>query len=476
MNNIDFSNLNLEKIIKDVIGEMNEGKIGSVVSASTADEGKQGIFNDPNLAIEAAYVAQRQFAKMTMADRKNITDCIRESLLPHVETFAREAVAETGMGRFDDKIEKNLTAINLTPSVEDLRPGVVTGDRGMTLFERSAFGVIGAITPSTNPTETVINNGIAMIAAGNSVVFSPHPAAYKITNKAIQIMNQAIVKAGGPKNLMVSFDNPSLDKTDVLLSHPKVHMLVATGGPGVVNAVLSSGKKAIGAGAGNPPVVVDATADIEKAVNDIVAGASYDNNLPCTAEKEALVVDECFEYFMFTMENHKDTYVLKDKDKIAELNKLIVLENGNPNKDYTGKDATYILEKIGITAPETTRLIVMETEFEHDFVQIELLMPVFPVVRAKDADEAIDMAIKAEHGNRHTSICHSKDIDVLTKMAKEIQTTIFVKNAPSFAGLGVGGEGFTTYTIAGPTGEGLTSPISFTRQRRCTLVDGFNII
>lgn len=476
MSDIKLCDLNLDKIIKDVLCEMNQEKTKASVSASTIDKGKNGIFNDPNIAIEAAYIAQKEYAKLPLKTRKKMTDKIRENLTKYVETFARETVEETGMGRYEDKVEKNILAIEKTPSIEDLRPGVVTGDMGMSLFERSAYGVIGSITPSTNPTETVINNGIGMIAAGNSVVFSPHPSAYNVTNKCVQIMNESIVEAGGPKNLIVSFDNPSMDKTGILLKHPKINMLVATGGPGVVNAVLTSGKKAIGAGAGNPPVVVDETADIEKAVNDIIAGASFDNNLLCTAEKEVFVVDDCFEYFMFNMENHKDTCVLKDKDKIKELNQLIVLENGSANKDFTGKDASYILEKIGIMAPDTTRLIVVETDFDHDFVQIELLMPVLPIVRAKDANEAIDMAIKAERGNRHTSICHSKNIDVLTRMGKEIQTTIYVKNAPSYAGLGFGGEGFTTFTIAGPTGEGLTSPISFTRQRRCTLVDGFNII
>ncbi|MDO5713155.1 MAG: aldehyde dehydrogenase EutE [Tissierellia bacterium] len=445
------------------------------INVDTNSSDRIGVFDDPIEAIKAAKKAQKKLFRFTLQQKKDITDSIRKELLEHVEEFAVEAVKETGMGRIEDKIEKNKAALSQTPGVEDLRAGVFTGDAGLTLLEMSPFGVIGAITPSTNPTETVINNSIGMICAGNSVVFSPHPGAYKITNRTVELINKAIQKAGGPANLVVTIDNPSMEKADVVLSHPDINMLVATGGPGVVKSVLSSGKKAIGAGAGNPPVVVDHTADIEKAVDDIIMGASFDNNLPCTSEKEALVLDDVFEYFMFCMKDHQKTYVVEDKKIIEDIRKLVILENGNPNKNFTGKYASYILDKVGIQVDDSVRLIVMETDFDHDFVQEELMMPILPIVRVANRKEALEKAILVEHGNRHTAICHSKDIDFLSAMAKEIQTTIFVKNAPSFAGIGIGGEGYTTFTIAGPTGEGLTSASSFTRKRRCTLVEGFNI-
>ncbi|MDO5038041.1 MAG: aldehyde dehydrogenase EutE [Tissierellia bacterium] len=436
--------------------------------------GGDGVFKDVNEAVAAAKKAQEELFRMTLSDRKRITDAIRQDMDAYVEELSRRTVEETGMGRLEDKIQKNRVALKQTPGIEDLPSYVYTGDRGLTLLELSPFGVIGSITPSTNPTETVFCNAIGMICAGNSVVFSPHPGAYKVTNYTVELINKAIVKAGGPKNLVVTLNEPSLEKSNTLMAHPDIRMLVATGGPAIVKTVLSSGKKAIGAGAGNPPALVDQTANIEKAVKDIVAGCSFDNNLPCTSEKEAIVVDEVFEYFVFNMKHHPETYFLEDPAKIEALKELVVKE-GKPNKAFTGKDASYILGKIGIEADKKIKLISCVTDFDHPFVQLELLMPILPIVRAENRESALNLALKAEHGNRHTATCHSRDIEFLSKAAKEMQTTIFVKNAPSFAGLGIGGEGYTTFTIAGPTGEGLTSTKSFCRHRRCSLVDGFNI-
>jgi propionaldehyde dehydrogenase len=146
------------------------------------------------------------------------------------------------------------------------------------------------------------------------------------------------------------------------------------------------------------------------------------------------------------------------------------------NKAFVGKDAGYILRHIGIENADAAKVILCETEADHPFVLEELMMPVLPLVQVKDVDAAIELAVKVEHGNRHTAVIHSKNVDNMTRLARAIETTIFVKNGPSFAGIGVGGEGFTTFTIAGPTGEGLTSARSFTRQRRCVLVDAFSIV
>lgn len=455
----------IDSIVKDVINSL-EGK--------KEEREEVGVFTDVNAAVAAAKKAQQQLFRMTLADRKRITDCIRNEVGGHVEELSKMTVEETKMGRVEDKIEKNKAALYNTPGIEDLPSSVFSGDRGLTLLELSPFGVIGSITPSTNPTETVICNCIGMICAGNSVVFSPHPGAYKVTNYTVKIINQAIAKAGGPENLVVTLSEPSLEKSNELMRHPDIRMLVATGGPAIVKTVLSSGKKAIGAGAGNPPAIVDQTANIEKAVKNIVDGCAFDNNLPCTSEKEAIVVDEVFEYFVFNMKNHPQTYFLEDAGQIEALKNLVV-KDGKPNKDFTGRNASYILKQIGIEADDRIKLISCVTDFGHEFVQLELLMPILPIVRAKDRDQALELALEAEHGNRHTAICHSKDIEFLSVAAKEMQTTIFVKNAPSYAGIGIGGEGYSTFTIAGPTGEGLTSTKTYCRHRRCTLVDGFNI-
>lgn len=470
---MSMENLDINKIVLEVMEKLKPVAV-SAFHEEALELKSRGIYEDPEEAIEKAYVAQMELFEMTLSDRKRITDSIKKHLVKYVRELSEMVVQETGMGNVKDKIIKNTLAIEKTPSTEDLRAGVFTGDDGLTLLELSPFGVIGAITPSTNPTETVICNTIGMVAAGNAVVFSPHPGAYKATNRCVELINEAISMAKGPKNLVVTIDNPSLAKSEVVMKHKKINMLCATGGPALVKAVLSSGKKAIGAGAGNPPVLVDATANIEKAAKDIVDGASFDNNLPCIAEKEAIVVDSVFDYLVFNMKSH-GAYEIKDRETIDKLVALLVPEKWKPNRKFIGKDAREILKAIGIEAEEHIRLIIMEVEKDHPFVIEELMMPVLPMVRVKDVKEGIDLAVKVEHGFRHTAICHSKDIDVLTEMGHRIQTTIFVKNGPSFAGIGVGGEGYTTFTIAGPTGEGLTSASTFTRKRRCALVGGFAI-
>ncbi len=458
--------LKLEDIVKKVLAEISS-------KSETVDE-KYGIFQDMNEAVEAAWQAQKQLVKFNLETRGKFIAAMRKEARKNVELFAKMAVDESGMGNYEDKVLKNVIAIEKTPGIEDLRSEAYSGDDGLTLIELSPFGVIGAITPSTNPSETVICNAIGMIAAGNTVVFSPHPSAKNTSLKTVEILNRAIIEAGGPSNLLTTVSDPTLEQAEIMMKHKKINMLVATGGPGVVKAVLSSGKKAIGAGAGNPPAVVDDTADIEKAAKDIIAGCSFDNNLPCVAEKEVIVLDTVADYLIFNMKKY-GAYEIKDAAILRNLETLIADERGNPNRDFVGKSANYILNKAGIECDPSIRVIIMEVEKNHPFVVGELMMPVLPIVRVKDIDEAIELAVKVEHGFRHTAIMHSKNIDHLTRFAKEIQTTIFVKNGPSYAGIGVGGEGYTTFTIAGPTGEGLTSAKSFARTRRCTLVGGFSI-
>ena len=438
--------------------------------------GDWGIFATMDEAINAAEAAQRKYMSCTMADRAKFIQVIRDVALKkeNLEYMSRATVEETGMGGYDYKIAKNILAATKTPGVEDLTTEAMSGDDGLTLVEYSPFGVIGAITPTTNPTETVICNSIGMLAAGNSVVFSPHPRAKNVTIFLIKALNRALAEAGAPANLIVTVAEPSIDNTNAMMKNPKVRMLVATGGPSIVKTVLSSGKKAIGAGAGNPPVVVDETANIEKAAKDIVDGCSFDNNLPCIAEKEIIAVDSIADYLIFNMKKN-GAYEVKDKATIDKLVELVTKDGKGPKTEFVGKSAQYILDKIGITVGPEIKVILMEADEFHPFVQEELMMPILPLVRVKDVDTAIDMAIRVEHGFRHTAIMHSRNVDKLSKMAKLIQTTIFVKNGPSYAGIGVGGMGYTTFTIAGPTGEGLTSAKSFARKRRCVLVGGFDI-
>ncbi|GAB4259014.1 aldehyde dehydrogenase family protein [Thermincola ferriacetica] len=475
----------IEKIIEEVMKKMVSGGSGD----SFAGKAK-GIFESVDEAVKAAKAAQKELVAMRIEKREMLLKAMREAAIAHAEELARLAVEETGMGRVTDKIIKNRVAAEKTPGTENLQPSAVTGDRGLTLIERAPYGVIGAITPSTNPCATVINNSISMVAAGNSVVFSVHPGAKKASLLTVEILNEAIEKAGGPANVLTAVASPSLENTNALMKHPDIKLLVATGGPGLVKAVLSSGKKAIGAGAGNPPALVDETADLERAAKSIVAGASFDNNLPCIAEKEVIVVDYVANQLISYMKQN-GAYLANDRE-IKALMDLVLTKNenlkaegctvkpeklyGGINKEYVGKDAAYIMKKIGVDIPEDTKLIICEVDEDHPFVLEELMMPILPIVRVPNVQKAIEVGVRVEHGNRHTAVMHSQNIDNLSAFARAVQTTIFVKNGPSYAGIGIGGEGYTTFTIAGPTGEGLTAASSFTRQRRCVLVDGFSIV
>lgn len=461
---------NLEAIIKKVMDTLEHEQ------APAAEDGKDGIYEDIDRAIEAADKAQLEYMKLPLAKRAQIIEAIKAELgkKENIETICSMVVEETGMGDYENKKQKMQLVIDKTPGVEDLITEAFTGDDGLTLVELSPFGVIGAITPTTNPNETILCNSIGMLAAGDTVVFSPHPRSINASLLTVKLINKAIAEAGGPKNLVVTTSNPSLEASQKLMKHPRVRMLVATGGPGVVQAVLSSGKKAIGAGAGNPPALVDETANIEKAAKDIIDGCSFDNNLPCIAEKEVVVVDQVADYLIFNMKKN-GAYEIKDKAVIDKLSEMVYPKDTGLNRDFVGKPATYIAEKLGIVVPEDTRVLIMQTGKDHVLAREELMMPILPIVRVKDVDEGIDVAVELENGNRHTAIMHSRNVEKLNEMAKRIQTTIFVKNGPSYAGIGVGGEGHTTFTIAGPTGEGLTSARTFARKRRCVLVGLMNI-
>jgi propionaldehyde dehydrogenase len=466
--NVDVNRL--QKLVDRAIGEIKQEK--DTAQAAVGD----GVFATMDEAVKAAAAAQKKLSFCRMVDREHFVQTIRDTVLAPktLEEISWDTVEETGIGCYEHKLIKNRLAAEKTPGTEDLTTRASSGDDGLTITEYCPFGVIGAITPTTNPTETVICNGIGAIAGGNTIVFSPHPRAKKVTIKLIRALNRALAAAGAPANLIVTVAEPSIENTNVMMKHPDIRMLVATGGPGIVKLVLSSGKKAIGAGSGNPPVVVDETADLHKAAKDIIDGCSFDNNVPCIAEKEVFAVDSiCDRLIGYMREN--GAYLLTDPDEIQRLVELTTKENGGPKVEFVGKSAKYILGKLGVAAPVDTRVILMETDRNHHFVTEEMLMPILPVVRVKDADEAIQCAYVAEHGNRHTAMIHSTNVVNMTKMAQLLETTIFVKNGPSYAGIGAGGQGYTTFTIAGPTGEGLTSAKSFCRVRRCTMKEGFHI-
>jgi acyl-CoA reductase-like NAD-dependent aldehyde dehydrogenase len=434
---------------------------------------RPGIFDDLDHATAAATRAQEQWVALPIETREKVIEAVRQTARDHVNELARMAVEETKLGNVPDKVKKNLLVANKTPGMEMLRPSAWSGDHGLMLMERAPFGVIGAITPSTNPTETIINNGIAMIAGGNAVVFNVHPSAKGVCAFFISKANEAIVAAGGPPNLITTIANPSIETAGALMKHKDIRLLVVTGGPAVVKAAMNSGKRAIAAGPGNPPAVVDETAHLARAAKDIVDGASLDNNIVCIVEKEVFAVASIADRLKAEMQKHGAFEV--PESAINRLERLVV-EDGHPVREWVGKDAVKIADAAGIRVPSGTRLLFAEVDPTHPFVQVELLMPVIGFSRLDTVEDCIAAAVQAEHGFGHTATMHSTNIDALSAMAKVINTSIFVKNGPSYAGLGLTGEGYTSFTIASPTGEGLTTPITFTRERRCTLKDSFRIV
>lgn len=457
-----------EQMVQDVVKQV----VAKLQIAAEASEGK-GVFADMNDAIAAAKKAQTYVRRMSMDQREKIISNIRQKTKENAEILARMGVQETGMGNVGHKILKHQLVAEKTPGTEDITTTAWSGDRGLTLVEMGPFGVIGAITPCTNPSETILCNTIGMLAGGNTVVFNPHPAAIKTSLFAINMINEASIEAGGPDNIACTVKKPTLDSSNIMMKHKDIPLIAATGGPGVVTAVLSSGKRGIGAGAGNPPALVDETADIRKAAEDIVNGCTFDNNLPCIAEKEIVAVDSVVEELMHYMVNEQGCY-LASKEEQDRLLETVFTPKGL-NRKCVGRSAKALLEMIGVSVPDNIRCIVFEGEKEHRLISEELMMPILGVVRAKDFDDAVEKAVWLEHGNRHSAHIHSKNVDNITKYAKAIDTAILVKNAPSYAALGFGGEGFCTFTIASRTGEGLTSASTFTKRRRCVMSDSLCI-
>jgi acyl-CoA reductase-like NAD-dependent aldehyde dehydrogenase len=405
---------------------------------------------------------------------------IRRTMRENAQPLAHEAWQETGMGRYEDKVEKVLLNANKAPGVEFLDTGAWSGDGGLTVVEFAPYGVIGSIIPSTNPISTVTCNAISMVSAGNAVVFNAHPGAKACSNRTVQLVNDAIVEAGGPPNLVCAVAAPTIDTASGLMGHKDVNLLTVTGGIGVVRAAMSSGKRAVCAGPGNPPVVVDETADIAQAGRDIVRGASFDNNIICTDEKEVFAVASIADDLKRAMCDNGAIEI--DARQLDALRRSIFMDrpaagrHGTMNKKFIGKNAAVLLKEIGIEAGDEVRLVLAEVEQDDPLIFSEQMMPILPLTRVRDAYEGIERAKAAEHGFRHTATMHSKHLDHLSRMARVMDCSIFVKNGVSYDGLGYGGEGFCSFTIASPTGEGITNPISFSRIRRCVLKDSFRIV
>jgi aldehyde dehydrogenase len=486
----NLTDKDIEAIARRIVADLTvgEGQRSSPSTSSSAPSSAGGgagartglgVFSTVDDAVQAAQQAQPVFARLSLTIRARIIAAIRQTMTEHAAALARAAHEETGLGRVEDKVVKNLLVTEKTPGLEDLAPQAVTGDHGLSLFEPAPFGVIGAITPCTNPTSTIICNAIGMLAAGNAVVFNVHPTAKACSIETVALLNKTIQAAGGPPNTVTCLSNPTVETAQETMRHRGIRLLVVTGGGAVVKAAMASGKRAICAGPGNPPVVVDDTAHLDKAGRDIVLGASTDNNIICTDEKEVLVVESAADRLLGAMTTAGA--VVLDRAQLAQIEKVIFADTQGPrkpghvNRDLIGKNAGVILQKIGMNVPESLRLGVVEVDENHPLLWTEQMMPILPVCRVPHVDYAIDLAVEVEGGNRHTAVMHSTNIDSLSRMARECDCSIFVKNGRSQAGLGLDGEGHCSFTIASPTGEGLTGPRTFSRWRRCVMVDHFRI-
>ncbi|HPM80422.1 MAG TPA: aldehyde dehydrogenase EutE [Candidatus Anammoximicrobium sp.] len=470
-----------ETLIRNVVAQVL-AEVGRVSPVSGAGyEGRHGIFSDASEAIAAAAEAYQRLRERSLEDRKRIIGHIRRIAIDQCVELGTMEMNETKIGRLEHKIEKLKTLGERSPGVEFLRSEVYSGDRGLAVIEHAPFGVIGAITPVTHSLPTITGNAVSMIAAGNTLVVNPHPSGKRVAAEGVRRYNEAIHRDMGIDNLICLITEPTLQTADVIFKHREVKLICVTGGAAVARAALNSGKRAIVAGPGNPPVVVDETADLGRAARSIVQGASYDNNLLCISEKEVFVVDQVFDPMMAAME--RAGAVKLSSQEIAELTKHAIVQAGDdkhkhdaPSKEFLGQDAAVLARGAGRTVPEDVELLFGETDESNPFVPVEQMMPFLPFVRCRDVDEAIAKAKKAEHGFRHTSIIHSNNVRNMTKMGRALETTLFVKNGPCMASLGLGGEGYLSYSIAGPTGEGVTTPLTFTRERRCSMIDDLWIL
>lgn len=450
--------------------------VGAVKASPAPAPTQRWLCDTAEEAVRNAKAAQKALMDMTLEKRGELVAAMRAYAIANAEYLAKLANEETGYGRAADKVQKNLLAARKTPGIEDLSTAAVTGDNGLMLTEMAPYGVIGSITPSTNPTSTVINNSITMIAAGNAVVFNPHPSAKRASQETMRLMNEAIVSAGGPATLITTVKEPTLDSGQTIMTHKDIPLLSITGGEAVVHVAMKTGKKVIAAGPGNPPVIVDDTADIAAAAKNIVDGASFDNNVLCIAEKEVFAFAGIADKLMAEMEKN-GAYRISGADIDRVLATTLVNKDGKYmiNRKYVGRDTAVILRDSGVAFTGNPRLIIAEVDKYHPFIMVEMLMPVLGIARVYSIEEAIEEAYRAEQGCKHSAMIHSQNVHHLSLAARRLNTTIFVKNAPSLAGLGFGGEGCTTLTIATPTGEGVTTPRSFTRQRRCVLAGEFRI-
>ncbi|MDQ8208338.1 aldehyde dehydrogenase [Coraliomargarita sp. SDUM461003] len=479
-----MSQLN-EAAIRDVVSEVlaqlqSKGSIG--MPTIQTRPGKHGVFDDADQAVAAARSGFEQLQKKGWAARTTIVNLVKKMCVDSAERWGDIEYNETKIGRRAHKPLK-LQGVQNVLGPEFLVPQGMSGDFGITMDEAAPWGVIVGVTPLTHSVPTIAGNIINMVAAGNSVVFNPHPGGAAVAALAINEINEAIKAEIGISNLVCTIEKPTLDSFNSLCSHEDVDLLCITGGPGVVDAAMKTGKRAICAGPGNPPVVVDDcnALDFDRVARDIITGGGFDNNLLCIAEKQIIAVADSYQKTLDAMV--RQGAVLLNAQQLEAIKKEVFdfkdgVGCGSPvlNRKWVGANPDALARIAGLNIDSSVEMLIAETDANDPFVQEEQMMPLLPIVRANDFSQALSIAKQSEHGDKHSAMIHSMNVERLTQMGQEMDTTIYVKNGPCVAGLGMGGEGFISYSIATTTGEGITTPRTFTRYRRCTLVNNLNIV
>ena len=472
------------EIAREVVSRLRaagaSGKAPAFAPTPRAGLGK-GVFATVDQAVEAATEAQKRVQTMSLDERGRAIEAIRRLCDEQASDLARRELEETGIGRLDHKVEK-LQAVKRVLGVGAMRIDARSDATGLCVIERAPWGVVGMVLPATHSAPTLASNAINVLAAGNAAVFSPHPAAWKVAAHALQLFNREIERATGVGEALTTVAEPSIASAQALFEHPGVALLCVTGGPAVVKAAMQAGKRVIAAGPGNPPVVVDETACPDAAAAATIEGAAFDNNLLCIGEKEVFVVASKADAFVRAM--REKGAVELERRAIEKLTEAAFTFDGpgkgcgraHLNRDLVGKDASVLAAAAGVRVKAGTDLLFGETKADHPFVQEEQMMPFLPVVRVPDFEAAVEAALQAEHGYRHTAIIHSKDVGHVTAMARAMNTTLFVHNAPSTASLGVDGPGYLSFSIATPTGEGVTTPLTFTRERQIAIGGALRIV
>lgn len=467
-----------DRLVSRVVSEVLT-RLQAQTKVASSGQSNFGVYDKMEDACEAAHRSFEKLRELGVSARRKAIAVIRRLCVAKAKEWGEVEFAETKIGRLDHKIEKLKICGDLVPGVEFLERMAFSGDFGLTVIDFAPWGVVGAVTPSTHSVPTLTGNAINMIAAGNAAVFNTHPGAANCAALAIRSYNEGIFQEIGVSDLLTTVTKPTLATFDTMCKHAKVKLLCVTGGPAVVAAAMLTGKRAVCAGPGNPPVVVDETADLDRAARSIIQGASYDNNLLCIGEKEVFAVESIADKLMAALKRAGAVQLdARQIEALAQKAFIFPKDKGahvTVSRDLIGRDAAVLAKAIGLDVPPATQLLFGETSADHIFVDEEQMMPFIPIVRVRDVDAGIAAAIHAEHGYKHTAMMHSQNIRNLTRMAQVVDTTLFIKNGPCMTGLGLGGEGFLSFSVATPTGEGVTTPMTFTRSRRCVMVENLNL-